>query len=296
MGGWQVVVTDGNAVLPEGMTHLPDHAFQDFISVVSVTFPRSLTSIGEYAFYSCSALSSVTFPAGLTSIGVGAFFRCSTLTSVTFPAGLTSTTLLLPDGLSTIGDCGFFGCPLDDEAKAAVRAINFWAVQPPIDAQGHATVPEGLTSVCSFAFYNCSSLVSVTLPPTLTSIGRRAFSACSSLTSISFPAGLTTIGFAAFAGCPSLTRVTVPTTATTGLGAFPPATTVLRLPPAKMRWYEAVDFVLAYKRCRPLLYGWLERAQIGLGSYGPDGAARKRDREEFEGDFGHGAAAGSSGA
>ena len=72
-------------------------------------------------------------------------------------------------------------------------------------------------------------------------------------------------------------------------------TTVLRLSPASMRdlqrWYEAVDgalpLPLAYKRCRPLLYGWLERAQARLGSYGPDGAARQRDREEFEGDFAH---------
>ena len=99
---------------------------------------------------------------------------------------------------------------------------------------------------------------------------------------------LQSIGEDAFARCSSLTRVTVPTTATIGYGAFPPATTVLRLPRAKMRWYEAVDFLLAYKRCRPLLYGWLERAQTSLGSYGPDGAARKRDREEFEGDFGEG--------
>ena len=77
---------------------------------------------------------------------------------------------------------------------------------------------------------------------------------------------------------------------------FPPSTTVLRLPPRRMRWYEAVDGALAYKRCRPLLYGWLERAQTSLGSYGPDGAARKRDREEFEGDFAGDGAAGSSGA
>ena len=41
---------------------------------------------------------------------------------------------------------------------------------------------------------------------------------------------------------------------------------------------------LAYKRCRPGLLGWLERAQIRLGAYGPDGAARQRDLEEFEGD------------
>ena len=84
------------------------------------------------------------------------------------------------------------------------------------------------------------------------------------------------------------------------LALFPPSTTVLRLSPAKMRWYEAVDRALAYKRFalehKAGLLGWLERVNIRLGSYGPDGAARKRDREEFEGDFGHGAAAGSSGA
>ena len=53
-----------------------------------------------------------------------------------------------------------------------------------------------------------------------------------------------------------------------------------------MRWYEAVSAALAYKRCRPGILLWLERAQTRLGSYGPDGAARQRDREAFEGAFG----------
>jgi len=57
----------------------------------------------------------------------------------------------------------------------------------------------------------------------------------------------------------------VPDTATIGDEAFNPETTVLRLSPASMRdlqrWYEAVDGALANKRCRPLLYDWLERAQ-----------------------------------
>ena len=75
-----------------------------------------------------------------------------------------------------------------------------------------------------------------------------------------------------------------------------PASQVIRLPPAKMRaqqlWDGVIDEAVAYKRCRPLFYSWLERAQLRLNSYGEGGAARKRDREEFEGDFGH--AAGSS--
>ena len=100
--------------------------------------------------------------------------------------------------------------------------------------------------------------------------------------------GTSSIGSCAFR-LASLACVTVPTTATVRLTAFESTTTVLRLPPKRMRdlqrWYEAVDGALAYKRCRPLLYGWLEKAQIELGSYGPDGAARQHDRDEFEGDF-----------
>jgi len=237
--GWQVVVTDGHAVLPEGMTHLPDRAFFFRRCLVSVACPRSLASIGVGAFSECSSLVSIAFPATITSISRWAFSRCSSLRSVTFPAGLTS-----------IGDR---------------------------------------------AFHSCSVLTSVTFPAGLTSIVDDAFLRCYALAHVTFPASLTSIVGYAFYDCP-LARVTVPDTATIGPHAFAPATPVLRLPPAKMRWYDAVAFALAYKRCRPLLYGWLERAQTRLGSYGPDGAARKRDREEFEGDFGHGAAAGSSGA
>jgi len=57
VGGWQVVVTGGHAVLPEGMTHLPDRAFLNRTSLVSVAFPRSLASIGNGAFFGCCALA-----------------------------------------------------------------------------------------------------------------------------------------------------------------------------------------------------------------------------------------------
>jgi len=144
VGDWQIVIIGGHVVLPEGMTHLPDGAFRNRTTLVSVAFPRDLVSIGSKAFFGCTSLAAVILPDGLTSIGTGAFSCCSTLTTITLP---------LPDGLS-IGDGAFFGCPrsLDDEAKAAVRAINFWAVRPSIDAQGHATVPEGITSIPDDAF------------------------------------------------------------------------------------------------------------------------------------------------
>lgn len=53
----------------------------------------------------------------------------------------------------------------------------------------------------------------------------------------------------------------------------------------RQRWYEAVELALAYSRCKPALFSWLERAQARLDVYGPDGVARQRDRDEFEADF-----------
>ena len=60
------------------------------------------------------------------------------------------------------------------------------------------------------AFYNCSSLTSVTIPESVTSIGHYAFSGCSSLTSITIPESVTSIGDSAFYSCSSLTSITIP--------------------------------------------------------------------------------------
>lgn len=65
-----------------------------------------------------------------------------------------------------------------------------------------------VTSVGSYAFYNCSSLTSVSFP-ICTDIGSSAFCACKSLKSISFPACIY-VRSAAFRLCSSLTSVYLP--------------------------------------------------------------------------------------
>ena len=88
VGGWQVVVTDGHAQLPEGMTRLPDQAFHGRTALVSVACPHSLVSIGRWAFLDCSSLTAISFPAGLTSLGYAAFHGCSSLSSAALMLGV----------------------------------------------------------------------------------------------------------------------------------------------------------------------------------------------------------------
>ena len=78
-----------------------------------------------------------------------------------------------------------------------------------------------VTSIGYMAFYECSSLTSVTIPNSVTSIEYGAFLACSSLTSITIPESVTSIGYAAFGYCSSLTSVTIPNSVTSiEYGAF----------------------------------------------------------------------------
>ena len=85
----------------------------------------------------------------------------------------------------------------------------------------HTIAISGLTSIGTSAFYNCSSLTSVTIGNSVTSIGNYAFFACSSLTSVTIPDSVTSIGNYAFSGCSSLTSITIPNSVTSiGDGAF----------------------------------------------------------------------------
>ena len=73
-------------------------------------------------------------------------------------------------------------------------------------------LPEGVTSIGTYAFQYCYNLASITLPKGLETVGERAFCDCKKLTSITFYEGLTYIGQYAFWGCYALEKVVLPPT------------------------------------------------------------------------------------
>lgn len=84
-----------------------------------------------------------------------------------------------------------------------------------------AVLPDGVTSIGGYAFYDCKSLTSITIPDSVTSIGEEAFCRCESLTSVVIPDGVTSIGRSMFYSCVSLTNITIPDSVTSiGGSAF----------------------------------------------------------------------------
>ena len=230
--------------IPDTVTSIGERAFYGCSGLTSVTIPDSVTSIGEYAFEDCSGLTSVTIGNGVTSIGWYAFDGCSGLTAVhitdiaawceidfsysssnplyyandLYLNGELVTDLVIPDSVTSIGRYAFYGCsslesitlPFVGATKDGTSNTHFGYI-----FGGNSYVPDSLkeviitggTSIGSSAFYNCSSLTSVTIPDGVTSIGSSAFYNCSSLTSITIPDSVTSIGGEAFFGCSGLTAV-----------------------------------------------------------------------------------------
>ena len=75
--------------------------------------------------------------------------------------------------------------------------------------------PSGLTSISNYAFYACNTLSDITIGNGVTSIGVYAFSGCSSLNSVTIPSSVTSIGDTAFQSCSSLTSIIIPSSVMT---------------------------------------------------------------------------------
>ena len=170
--------------------------------VTNLVIPNSVTTIGNSAFGYCSSLTSITIPNSVTTIGGYAFEDCRGLKGV-YISDLEKWCKIS------------FG---SNDANPLSYADNLYLNNQLVT---NLVIPNTITTIGKYAFYNCSSLTSITIPNSVTTIGDSAFRGCSGLTSIEIPNSVTTIGDYAFRGCSSLTSITIPNSVTTiGYSAF----------------------------------------------------------------------------
>ena len=167
-----------------------DESAQGTITIPSQIDGKPVTSIGYMAFRFCDSLTSITIPNSVTSTFRG-FDGCEKLTQINVD---TANTVY-----SSVNGVLF--------SKDKTELIKY----PEGKADTSYAIPNGVTSIGYWAFYDCYSLTSITIPDSVTSIGTMAFEDCSSLTSITIPDSVTSIDRHAFFVCRKLNQINVDT-------------------------------------------------------------------------------------
>ena len=167
----------------------------------TVVIGNTATTIPSNAFYGYSWLKSVTIGSGVTKIEGGSFANCKNLTSIYYTGGVAGW------------------CEISGLGAIMLESRTLYIGGKKVI--GDLVIPDGVTKISDYAFYNCSGLTSIIIPNSVTSIGNSAFEDCNGLTSITIGNGVTSIGDAAFRNCNRLDSLTIPGSVTAiGSGAF----------------------------------------------------------------------------
>ena len=233
-----------NLSIPSSVTTIKSNAFYNCTSITKVTIPSGVTTVGGWAFKGCTNLTTVNWNAvncadfedscepftylhniqnfifGNSVNRIPAYMCCAL-------DGLTSVSI--PNSVTSIGHMAFGLC--SNLNKVEISNLAKWCnvdfedyTANPLDygknlylngtIVTNLTIPNTVTKIKDYTFYNCTSLTSVTFPNSVTEIGSYAFRGCSGLTALTLSNSVTSIKPRAFNGCSGLTSVEIPNSVT----------------------------------------------------------------------------------
>ena len=232
--------------IKSGTKVIVNQAFKECTELQEVHIPTSVELIGKNAFESCWSLIKLEIPSSVKSIEKGCFDSCFSLREIKIPEGITIIEertffgcyklhkVLLPDSLCEIGSNAFTLCNISEIGlpkhlktigynafcKAGIRKLIIPDSVSRIDARAFwqcsslesISLPPCISEIKDETFFFCSKLCKIELPKSINKIGRSAFDGAESLKNIVIPKGVTQIEYAAFAGCYSLEEITLPST------------------------------------------------------------------------------------
>ncbi len=189
---------DNTAMTAQIAVQSNNTAVGDIVINDTVTYEGAnyaVTSMANSAFADCNRLTSIVLPQTLRNLGREAFLQCTNLTSCIIPdstiteipfeaflkAGLVE--FRVPEGVTYIEQRSFEQMPNLQRVQLAnsVQKVSPWAfyildalqdpiyndsmfVLMPMNYQGTYTIPTGIQTICSSAFYGCTKITSLTIP------------------------------------------------------------------------------------------------------------------------------------
>lgn len=187
------------AVIAEGVTSIGSASFQYCRALQQVQLPDSLQAIGDCAFQG-TALTEICIPKNVEVIGDSAFADCANLVSVVIDSRST-----MEIGAFAFGDTPFMQNAQYD--RNGLLILNGHLLSARKDLEGVCTIPEGVTDIADYAFYDyypemserdSAKITKAVFPKSLQYIGSYAFQGCSNLREVRIKGEEVRFGYSPF--------------------------------------------------------------------------------------------------
>lgn len=218
--------TESDVTIPETVITIGKRAFNNNLSIQSVTMSDSVKKIEAAAFAGCEMLEKVRLSDSLTTIGDGAFQKCTNITELEIPQSIDTIGLyafynsgskkkvwVVPDSVTEIKSDAFKGvdvviyngdldhCPWGANFKGKSQIGDFIysdegnkKIARYVGEDANVIIPDSVTRINMLAFMNCKGMVSIVIPDSVTYIAMGSFYNCTNLKSVVIPNSVTSLG------------------------------------------------------------------------------------------------------
>jgi hypothetical protein len=167
-------------ILPSSLININNNAFSNCISLNNIILGSNINSLSIELFKNCTNLQSINITKNIVTINNSAFENCSSLNSVIFDPSST---------LTHIKDRAFSDCT----------------------SLSNIIIPNSVTTIGSFVFFNNTSLTNIHLNSNLQSLNNNSFSNCISLNNINLEnTSITDLSDNLFINCINLSYIITP--------------------------------------------------------------------------------------
>ena len=154
--------------IPEGITTIKGGTFSNCNNLKQITLPNSLTKIESEAF-TFSGLTEITIPDNVTEIGGGVFGGCDNLTSFRGKfASADNKSLIIDNKLIAYAYSGLTEYIISEGVITLGEFSFLWIIGQPMAT---ISLPNSLTTIEDWAFYDCRTISEITIPENVTYIG-----------------------------------------------------------------------------------------------------------------------------
>lgn len=181
--------------IKDDIKHVSSGAFYNCYKLEDITIGADITDLSNIPYYSYgdSKLKEINVSKNNTEFASidGVLFNKDCTTLIRYPAAKENISYVIPDSVESIAN----GYGIGGKSVSSTTQIGGFSYCRNLES---VVIPDGITEIGAWTFYECSRLKNINIPNNVKSIGYQAFYGCNRLKFVEIPKTAESIGMKAF--------------------------------------------------------------------------------------------------